>query len=384
MSRSLFATAVPRFAAHLIGIAGCLALLSGCGLFGGDKKKPLVLPELSANAARTAWQASTAKSRGYAFHPAVSDGKVYVATHDAGVFVFDEASGRAVTRLDIKERLTAGVAAAQGLVAVVSEKGEVLTYGADGRLLWRAGVSGEVLAAPEIGPAAVVVRTTDGRVLAFNATDGKRRWVFTRATPSLTLRSGAAIVITRNEAVMGFPGGRVIALDQDTGKLLAEFNVATPRGASDLERVVDVVGTPYLEERRVCAVAFQGRVACFDPANGGLIWAKDASSSSGLAGDSKNLYVALDDGSVQALAKEAGASVWKNDRLLNRSLTQPLVVDKFVAVGDHLGFVHLLDPATGALVGRLATDGSAILSLAPLANSAVAQTAAGGVFALRF
>lgn len=369
--------------------------LAGCGIFGSDKKKPLTLPALSGNVASTAWQVAGTRNVArstwnffagqpteYVFSPAVSDGKVHVATSDGVVQIYDETSGRPVGSIATGAKLTAGVGAAQGLVAVANDKGEVMAF-LDGKLAWRASVSGEVLASPEVGPNVVVARTSDGRVMAFNSADGKRRWVFTRATPSLTLRSSAGVVITRTEVVMGFAGGRVLALDMDTGKLLAEFSVATPRGASDLERVVDVAGTPHLEERRVCAVAFQGRVACFDPRNGATLWAKDASSSAGLAGDSKNLYIAQDDGSVQAVSKEVGASVWKNDQLMHRSLTQPLVVGNYVVVGDNLGFVHVLSPETGALVGRVTTDGSAVHSITPMGSQAVAQTAAGGVFALK-
>jgi outer membrane protein assembly factor BamB len=368
-------------------------LLAGCGTFsnfslaslnpfGSEKKKPLPLADVSGNVLGTSWRAAVGKSRGYLFSPAVSDGKVYVAAGDGQIQVFDEASGQAVSKIETGGPITAGVGVAQGLVTVVNDKGDLLAY-QDGKLAWRANIAAEVLTPPEVGPGIVVVRPTDGRVLAFNSADGKRRWVFTRATPSLTLRAASGVVVTRTEVVVGYPGGRLLALDLDTGKLLAEFSVATPRGASDLERVVDVAGTPYLETRRICAVTFQGRVACFDPSNGSTLWAKDASSASGLAADGKNLYIALDDGSVQALTKEAGASVWKNDKLLHRALSQPLVVGNFVVVGDHLGLVHVLSPETGALVGRLTTDGSPVQSITAMGNQAVAQTAAGGVFALK-
>jgi outer membrane protein assembly factor BamB len=357
--------------------------VSGCGFFGGSAKKPLPLPELAGNVLKAAWQASTAKSQGFAFSPAVSDGNVYVAGADGTISVFDEASGRLVRRIDANDRLTAGVGVAQNLVAVANGKGEVLAFHPDGRLLWKVSVAGEVLSPPEVAPASVIVRTSDGRVVALATADGKRKWVYTRPTPSLTLRSAAGVIITRGEVVLGFPGGRVIALDQDTGKLLAEYVVSNPRGASELERVTDVAGVPYLEEKRLCAVTFQGRAACFDPANGSTLWARDASSSAGLAADGKYLYVTLADGTVQAMAKDSGASVWKNDRLIHRRLSAPLAAGAGVLVGDHLGFVHLLTQDGGALAGRLATDGSAVHAIVPMGNNAVVQTAAGGVFALR-
>jgi outer membrane protein assembly factor BamB len=54
-------------------------------------------------------------------------------------------------------------------------------------------------------------------------------------------------------------------------------------------------------------------------------------------------------------------------------------------VGDGFGFLHVLSPDDGNLVGRLATDGSAILSMVPAAGAgAVVQTAKGAVALVRF
>lgn len=35
-----------------------------------------------------------------------------------------------------------------------------------------------------------------------------------------------------------------------------------PRGASDLERLTDVVGSPQIAGNLLCAVAYQGRIVC--------------------------------------------------------------------------------------------------------------------------
>ena len=63
---------------------------------------------------------------------------------------------------------------------------------------------------------------------------------------------------------LGFPGGRLSALNVATGTLRWDASVAVPKGATELERVADVVGTPVVSGREVCAAAFQGRAGCFD------------------------------------------------------------------------------------------------------------------------
>ncbi len=376
-------TSVNMNAKIFIASALTSILATGCGIFGGNDKKPAPLPDVgAANALKSAWQASTGKAGDYFFSPAVSDGKVFAASFDGTIAVVDEASGRSAARFEVGDRLSAGVGVALDTVAVTTIRGDLVTFDSLGKLKWRVPIGGEVLASPEVGANVVVVRTTDGRVMAHNISDGKRAWLYTRSLPVLTLRSNAGMLLTKGEAVMGVPGGRVIVLDIETGKLLAEFNIANPKGASELERVADISGTPLLEERRLCAVAYQGRVGCFDTTNGTAIWAKDASSAVGIGADGKNIYVSLEDVSVQAFSKDAGASVWKNTQLQRRTLSAPVATAKGLVVGDQQGNVLLLSLETGAVIGRMTTDGSPVQAVMPAGNSAVVVTRGGSIVSL--
>ncbi|MGE5615388.1 MAG: PQQ-binding-like beta-propeller repeat protein, partial [Bacillota bacterium] len=174
------------------------------------------------------------------------------------------------------------------------------------------------------------------------------------------------------------------ALDLEDGKLVWEVTVATPRGTTDLERIADIGGLPLIDSGRLCAAAFQGKVACYDIQSRSAVWSRDLSSSSALVADAKNVYVVDDSGAVHALDKASGASVWKQDKLLYRRLTSPVVVDGRIVVGDGFGYLHVLSPDDGALIGRLATDGSAIRSLVPVSSGLLVQTEKGAVVMVRF
>jgi len=76
--------------------------------------------------------------------------------------------------------------------------------------------------------------------------------------------------------------------------------------------------------------------------------------------------------------------VWKQDKLLYRSLTAPVVFDGKVVVGDVDGYLHVLSPDNGAIIGRLATDGTPIVSLVPGLSGLFVQTAGGAVLRVRF
>jgi outer membrane protein assembly factor BamB len=144
------------------------------------------------------------------------------------------------------------------------------------------------------------------------------------------------------------------------------------------------MGLPVVDGDRVCAVAYQGRVACFDTQSGTTIWARDMSSTAGMDADHRGAYITDDKNAVIALDKSNGGSLWKQDKLFGRALSAPLAFGRYVIVGDFEGYVHLLSREDGSFAGRIATDGSAI-GATPVAldgDTFLVQTRKGGLFAI--
>ncbi len=372
--------------------ACCLALLGGCSAldainpFASPKgPQPAPLPQLSApREVRVLWSASVGDSDKYVFSPAVAGDAVYAAARDGTVTRFDLASGRQAWRSSAETRLSAGVGADETTVAVASAAGEVVAFDANsGAVRWRARVSSEVLAAPAVGEGLVLVRSIDSRIFAFGESDGKRRWVYQRAAASLMIRTPAGINLQADTAFAGFSGGRLVALALSNGGVRWESPVANPKGATELERMTDVVGEPAVQRREVCAAAYQGRVACFDGTSGRQLWGRDFSTVTGVATDAGNAYSSDDRGAVQAFNLDDGRPAWKQDRLANRQLTQPEPFGNVVAVGDLEGYVHFMARDSGAFVARFATGRGAVRA-APLAvgSTLLVQTRGGGLYAL--
>jgi len=362
--------------------------LGGCGLFGfgGDAaKKPMPLGEIQPKVTpKAVWTVSVGKARDRHFHPALSGGRVYAAAEDGTVTILEEDTGKLVARLDAKKKLSSGVGVEAATIIVGTIKGEVIALDPAGKILWTAQVAGELLAPATVTTSSALVRTSDGRIFAFGLADGKRRWVYQRATPALLLRGEASVVATATNVVAGYPGGKLVALDVEDGKLTWEVTVALPRGATELERVADIAGLPVIDGGRICAAAFQGKVACFDIQGATTAWSRDISSATGLSFAGTNVFLTDDKDNVHALDKATGASRWKQDKLLRRRLTLPVAFEDKVVVGDSLGFLHVLSADDGSIVGRLALDGTAVNSLVPTRNGLYVQTAGGSLSLVRF
>ena len=351
------------------------------------KIKPAQLPTFQPRAelARL-WQASIGSSGEYVFTPAVVGERTFVAARDGALACLD--NGRQLWRINVGQVISGGVGASDKLVVVGTPKGEVLVFSAaDGRPLWQARVSSEILAAPLVQGDLVAVRSGDARIYGFEAADGKRRWSYQRTTPALALRSNVGVVMTDKAVLAGFPGGKLVAVAHNNGAALWESTVALPRGTTELERIADIASDPMVKDGVVCAVAYQGRVACFDVDNGRQLWARDISSVAGLDVGNRAVYVTDDKGAVHAFDRNGGASLWKQDKLFMRGLTRPLVLGSRLAIADFEGYVHLLAEDDGAFVARQATDGSAITAapqtIAGAADRLVVQTRSGSVIALQ-
>lgn len=375
-------------ALRLVPAALALAL-AGCGVFGigssSDAPKPTALTPITATVTpKAVWTAQVGKALGFQFVPELEGGRVYAMSGDGNITMLEEDTGRVVGRIDAKKKLSGGLAVEDGKIIVGTLKGDVLAFDTAGKAVWTSNVGGEVIAPASVSRKVAVVRTADGRIFGLDLTDGKRKWVFQRPMPALMLRTDVGAQAVGGDVVAGYPGGKLIALDIDDGKLTWEVTVSLPRGATELERIADIAGVPVMDGPRVCAAAFQGKLACFEIQTRNMIWSRDLWSSKSITVDAKNLYIADDSGNVHALDKATGTSVWKQDKLAYRRLTAPMVVEGYVVVGDGQGYLHVLKPEDGSFVGRLATDGSAVQAMVKAPGGVVVQTAGGSVALVRF
>ena len=346
--------------------------------------KPGPLPELTATStANVAWQVSVGRSSP-GLSPAITDNAIFAAANDGTLLRIDPDSGRTLWRVSAGKPISAGPGADDALVVVATDKGDVLAFDTEGgKARWTSRVSSEVMAPPVVADGIVVVTSGDGRIFGLDAADGKSLWVQPRTNPALTVRNTAGGVTSRGGVFIGMPGGRLLALDVKTGAVGWDGAVATPKGATELERIADVTSRPLIEERQACAIAYQGRLACFEIARGAIAWTRDLSSLSGIAGDESAHYVVDDAGALHALDKSTGASLWKQDKIAGRKPGGAQVVGAHVAVVDIEGVVHLFLRTTGNYVGRLATDGSASTGQPKLAGGRlVLQSNAGNVYAI--
>lgn len=329
------------------------------------------------------WKNKLSENEMASFRIASDNEAVYAADESGALAKYNAATGKQLWQIKTKTKLSAGIGIGDGLILLGTFKGEVLAYNDAGHMVWQSSVTSEILSSPQIHNNVVVVRTVDGRIFGLDALDGKRKWVYQGATPPLTVRSAAGVTIAHGGVFAGFPGGKMVALSLYNGNVGWEVFVSQPRGVTELERMTDITSAPEVNNRFVCAVAYQGRIACFAISDGTIIWSRESSSSAGLAMDTDYVYVTEEKGVITAYDLISGATMWRQSKLGSKKLTKPIIKGQYIVVADDQGFVNLLRNYDGTLLARAATDGSLIKNtITPLLVDGFAlQTTKGGIFA---
>ena len=323
--------------------------------------KPAPLTEISSPMpVQTGWRLSVGSGKGTFLQPAIAENAIYAASAKGVLTRVDPQTGGTVWQVSTDTAIAAGVGSDGYVVAVATPRGEVLAYSAEGKLLWRAQASSDVIAPPLVGRGLVVVRSTDHRLSAYEAETGKRRWIYQRQTPPLTLRVSTEMVFAGDNVLVGFPGGRLVAVALSNGAVRWEAAVSEPKGTTEVERLNDVVGPISVGGAEACAASFQGRLICVDASNGVLRWTRNLSARGGVSIADGFVYAVDESSGVQSFTLE-GSSVWRSESLANRSLTSPLGLRDTVAIGDFDGYVHFLG-RDGKPVARSRIDSSAIVA----------------------
>lgn len=358
-------------------VAFVAAILTGCAS-SSSTVKPAELTDFRASLnVATTWRVSVGSARGNFLQPAVVENAVFAAAADGTLLRVDPRTGAAVWRASVEAPIAAGVGSDGFTVAVATPRGEVIAYDAEGKARWRAQAPSDVIAPPLVGRGLVVVRSTDHRLTAFEADSGKRRWSYQRQSPALTLRASSEMAFAGDSIVAGFPGGRLVSLALANGAARWEAIVSEPKGTTEVERLADVVGPVAVDERDVCAAAYQGRVMCADRSSGNLRWAREMSARGGVSLAPRAAYSVDNTSAVVAYARD-GASLWRNTKLAHRAVTTPLALADAAIVGDYKGYVHVLAAGDGNFVARMQVDSSAIVAR-PIAwaDGAIVQTQDG-------
>ena len=234
-----------------------------------------------------------------------------------------------------------------------TSRGEVFALNKqNGKQVWKQQLTSEIISPPVSYAGYVIVRSVDGRIHSLKASTGSKEWAHDRTMPVLSLRGTSTPVVTSGIVISGADNGKLTALAVENGNVLWETTIAVPRGRNEIERLIDIDAQPVVKDDVVYTVAYQGRLAAVKIDSGRILWVRDISSYAGMVIDSNKIYISDTEGQLWALDRFNGATIWKQDKLLRRSLSRPAFQGRYLIVGDFNGYLHWMSRENGQLLAR--------------------------------
>lgn len=360
-------TACAKYTLAALGL-----MLAACG-GKSTVREPTELKDIQSPALAPAqlWSASAGDGAGgqvSGLRLNLQDDALYTAEIGGEVFAYARDTGKLLWKVDTQARVISGPTVSGDQILVGTLDADIIALKrSDGSELWRAKASSEVLGPPVAEGEIVIARGVDGRVYGLSSSGGQRVWSFDRNVPNLVLRGSSAPLVIGGMAYVGMDNGRVASLRISDGTPVWEQAIAVASGRTELERLVDVDADLLDGPDCILAASFGGEVACLEAGSGDALWRRSIRSYTGMAASEDKLFVTDDVGAVWGLDLRTGAAAWKQEDLLYRRLSAPGYFDGHVVVGDLEGYLHWLDPSTGAIVARTRAGSDPILH-APVAG----------------
>lgn len=351
---------------NLLKIPFALTILSvamvGCSSTSKvEKPKPSSLPKIEAtqSLARVFESSVSSIPKNDVLHFQVDryQGLIYTVSPNGEIQAY-EGNKKIWEKRPVKE-LSTGISVDAGVAVVGTRKGQLIAVDAKtGETLWQQQLTGALLSPSLIQNNRVITVANDGAVTAHDAASGQMLWTFNLPATQLSVRGYAApTLIDERTIAVTSANAYVYALDVVTGVVRWQRRVAVSEGRGDLQRLVDIDGRPIIVNSKMITVSYQGQVTVVDLATQKVVWSESASSLNSPASNGQNVFIAESNGRVVAYDLYTGQKTWENDQLLHRGLSNPVILDNQLVVGDFAGHLHILNPITGELIGRAKTSG---------------------------
>jgi outer membrane protein assembly factor BamB len=292
----------------------------------------------------------------YNRQPLLVGDEIFTVDIDGLIKNIDAESGKLKWDFETGIESITGLFGNNKIIVASSRNGELNIYDRTDNnlnLRWSARLKGEIRSAPVTNADSLFIRTVDGRLSSMSKADGSIQWTVSHLVPALSLTGNSAPILYNELVIAGFDDGKLAAFDQTNGQVVWEITVSQPTGRSEIERLVDVDGQFILSDGVIYVSSYQGRLAAIQAIDGEELWSRKFSSFNAMTIDDDAIYLSSDSSHLWSIDRRTGSALWKQDILHARKVSAPLLFKDKVIVGDLDGHVHWFNQSDGALIGRL-------------------------------
>jgi outer membrane protein assembly factor BamB len=322
------------------------------------------------NALGLAWTANVGagsdKARRLGGGPVVAGGKVFTIDTSSTVRAFSAANGASLwaTRFGDKEGNTSslfggGVATDGARVYATNGLGHVVALDAtNGGVVWDVQPAGPLRGAPTLDGGTLYVMTQDNQIFSLKTADGATNWSSAAALEIAGVFGSGSPAVARGTVVAGFSSGELNAYRIENGRQVWQDALSRTSISTGVAALSDIDASPVIVDNFVYALGQGGRMVALDLNSGQRIWELNMAgiSTPWVAGDW--LFAVDDRGQLIAVQRMTGKIRWLTQLprwQSEKKKTGPIYYVGPVLAGDRLvlassaGGLYNVDPATGAI-----------------------------------
>ena len=340
---------------------------------GGNASKSLQHVSLGQNlglAFTTSIGGGDVKGKRLGGGPVVAGGKLFTIDTQSTVRAFDARTGAALwsTQFGTEKKdnasLFGGGVASDGVrVYATNGLGHVAALDAtNGGIVWSVQPSGPLRGSPTLEGDALYVMSQDNQIYSLKTADGKTNWSSAAALEIAGVFGSGSPAVARGTVVAGFSSGELNAYRYENGREVWQDALQRTSASNSVSTLSDIDASPLIIDGVVYAIGQGGRMVALDLNSGQRLWELNMAgiATPWVAGDW--LFAVNDRAQLIAVQRMTGKIRWINQlpRWRNaKAKTGPIYYVGPVLAGGRLivagtnGALINVEPASGSFQSQV-------------------------------
>ena len=313
--------------------------------------------------------------------PVIGDNRIYVMNAQAVVRAISPENGATIWQRQLtspqasgRTLFGGGVSFAGGRVYAVNGAGDAAALdAATGEIAWQVRPGGPLRGAPTIAADTVYTVSQDNQLFALNIANGEQRWTRSGSVEASGVFGVASPAFAQSTVVAGYSSGELTAYRFENGQEVWSDALTRTTVTTSVHALTDIDADPVIDQGRVFAIGQGGRMVAVELNTGQRLWELNAAGIGipWVAGDW--VFVVTDQAQLLAVARATGRVRWisqlqrwrdQEDRRGTITWRGPVLAGNRLVLVNTLGQIVFASPTDGSVQATLATR--APISLPPV------------------
>ncbi|HYG29118.1 MAG TPA: PQQ-binding-like beta-propeller repeat protein [Allosphingosinicella sp.] len=313
--------------------------------------------------------------------PVVGGGRIYTIDTQAVVRAFNPENGSVVWQRQLtsaqasgRTHFGGGVSFDSGRVYAVNGAGDAAALdAATGAVIWQVRPGGPLRGSPTIAADTVYVVSQDNQLYALNVANGEQRWTRSGSAEASGVFGVASPAFAQSTVVAGYSSGELAAYRYENGQEVWSDALTRTSVTTSVSALADIDADPVIDQGRVFAIGQGGRMVAVELNTGQRLWELNIAgiATPWVAGDW--VFVVTEQAQLLAIARASGRIRWisqlqrwrdAEDRRGPITWRGPVLAGNRLVLVSSLGHIAFASPVDGSIQSSSAAR--APISLPPV------------------